>query len=154
MPFAKYHALHTCICKLFPYSFSVVAMAILMRISLVIICFLGNQIIFHRFVDSNELTVHRDEDYFNVISHLDAKEVHYQAVIIFFSGYLQVYFVKICPLANITWDSRSSPHTIHIFLVNFGCFAENRFARFCFRHILCSMSMWIICINALFCKCC
>ena len=36
--------------------------------------------IFHRFVDSNELTVHRDEDYFNVISHLDAKEVHYQAI--------------------------------------------------------------------------
>lgn len=35
-------------------------------------------------MDSNELTVHRDEDYFNVISHLDAKEVHYQAIIIFF----------------------------------------------------------------------
>ena len=36
--------------------------------------------IVHRFVDSNELTVHRDKDYFNVNSHLDAKEVHVQAI--------------------------------------------------------------------------
>lgn len=42
----------------------------------VIICFLGNQMIVDRFVDSKELNVHRDEDYFNVNTHLDAKEVH------------------------------------------------------------------------------
>lgn len=46
----------------------------------VIICFLGNQMIVDRFVDSKELNVHRDEDYFNVNSHLDAKEVHVQAI--------------------------------------------------------------------------
>jgi len=36
--------------------------------------------IIDRFVDSMELNVHRDEDYFNVNRHLDAKEVHAQAI--------------------------------------------------------------------------
>ena len=47
-----------------------------------IICFRGIQMIIDRFVDSKELSVHRDEDYFNVNSHLDAKEVHVQAILL------------------------------------------------------------------------
>lgn len=66
----------------------------------VIICFIGNQMIVDRFVDSKELNVHRDEDYFNVNTHLDAKEVH-----------VKFTFRQILP-TTCTWLA----HIINIFL--------------------------------------
>ena len=36
----------------------------------------------HRFVDCKELNVPRDEDYFNVNGPLDAKEVHFEVIVL------------------------------------------------------------------------